>query len=73
MVVYNYDNLIKKIKEKFENFSNFSKNLGITEENLALKLDNKSEFEQSEIDKACDLLDIDTKEINLYFFTYIIQ
>jgi len=70
MIKYNYNLLTNKIINKFTNLSNFSKNLGITEEKLLLKLDNKVEFEQSEITKTCDLLDIDTKEIKMYFFTY---
>lgn len=70
MIKYNYDLLTNKIINKFTNLSNFSKNLGITEEKLLLKLDNKVEFEQSEITKTCDLLDIDIKEIKMYFFTY---
>ena len=70
MIKYNYDLLTNKIINKFTNLSNFSKNLGRTEEKLLLKLDNKVEFEQSEITKTCDLLDIDIKEIKMYFFTY---
>lgn len=68
MIKYDYNLLINRIKNRFSNFSNFSNILGITEESLLLKLKNKIDFEQTEISKTCDLLEIDAKDIKTYFF-----
>ena len=40
---------------------------------ISLKLNNKREWKQNEIDKACELLEIPTSEIGEFFFANIVQ
>lgn len=68
-----YTKLTNKIKEKFNCDVNFAIKMGFSERTLSLKLNNKSEFKQSEILKACKLLNISNKDINSYFFTPKVQ
>ncbi len=72
-VIFKYDKLIGKIIEKYKTRGNFAEALGISERSLSLKLNSKVPFTQPEILKACSLLSIDNAEINLYFFTAIVQ
>ena len=59
---FKYAKLSGRIKEKFK-----------TQERFALKLNNKREWKQNEIDKACELLEIQTSEIGEFFFANIVQ
>lgn len=70
MIKYNYNLLTDRIKNKFKNISSFGRSLGISEKELLLKLENKIEFEQSEIVKTCDILEIEEKDIKIYFFEH---
>jgi len=66
---FDYRKLKGKIKEIFDTQDAFAKALGISNVTISLKLNNKVEFSQKEIDKASDLLKIKKEEIPLYFFT----
>ena len=70
---YDYHRLIIKIYERFGDIDDFAKVLGISRQKLMLKLNNKEFFEQCEIIKACDILNIKDNEINSYFFNMISQ
>lgn len=70
---YNYDKLIGKIAEKFRTQARFSKVMGMSERTLSLKLNNKIDFKQDEIVKACELLEINHAEIPVYFFDSNVQ
>lgn len=68
-MAYDYSKLRGKIVEKYSTISAFSKDLGLTSESVSMKLNNKREFSQREIDKACELLGIKNSEMKSYFFT----
>lgn len=68
-MAFNYNKLKGRIKEKFETQDNFCKALGISPRSLSLKLHNKRDFKQSEIEKSCQLLEIPIEESAIYFFT----
>lgn len=70
---YNYCKLLGKITEKFSNNKNLAVALDISERTLSLKLNNKIDFKQREIDKICDLLEIPINEISIYFFNKKVQ
>jgi len=68
MYIYNYDKLKLKITEIYNSDVNFAIKMGFSERTLCQKLNNKSEFKQSEISKACSLLGIKDTDICSYFF-----
>ena len=70
---YDYSKLLGRIKEKVSNNAVFSSQLGISERTLSVKLNNKVDFRQREITRACEVLDIDDKDIHTYFFTFKTQ
>lgn len=70
---YNYDKLIGRIVEKFRTQARFSRVMGMSERTLSLKLNNKIDFKQDEIIKACEVLGIEHTEIPTYFFTQNVQ
>lgn len=70
---YNYCKLLGRITEKFSNNKSFAAALDISERTLSLKLNNKIDFKQKEIDKICNLLEIPINEISIYFFDKIVQ
>ena len=67
--MYNLNKLKGRIIEKFGTQGNFAKAIGVSERTLSLKLDNRVDWKQSEIGKACELLEIPKEEIADYFFT----
>lgn len=70
---FNYSKLAGRIKEKFGTQSNFAKAMGLSERSLSLKMNNRMPWKQTEILKASELLDIDTEQVHLYFFTEKVQ
>jgi len=68
-VLFDYSKLRGKIKEVFGTQSAFSEAMNMSHVSLSEKLNNKVQFGQKEIDKACDLLQISKEEIPIYFFT----
>lgn len=65
----NYAKLRGKIKEKFGSQDNFAEAMGMDRSTLSLKLNGKSDWTRTEIEKACALLDIPLSEAYAYFFT----
>ena len=65
---YNYAKLLGRIVEKVGTQSNFSALMELSERTISLKLNGKVSWKQSEIAKACEVLDIPSVEIPLYFF-----
>lgn len=61
--------LREKIKECVGCNINFAIKMGMSEHTLSLKLNNKADFKQSQIELACKLLEIPREEIYSYFFT----
>ena len=66
---FDYSKLLGRIKEKGHTLQSFAKAIGISLSTLSLKLSNKAYFKQGEMHKACDVLEFDTAEIGVYFFT----
>ena len=67
-VAFNYSKLLGKIVEVFGTQLRFSEAMGLSERTISLKLNSRVEWKQSEITKACRLLDINISEIPIYFF-----
>lgn len=65
---YNYAKIRGKIREVCGTQSVFSEKMGISSTTLSLKLNNKAEWSQNEMLKAMDILGIDKKNIEEYFF-----
>lgn len=66
---YNYSRLLGRIVEKVGTQYKFAEAMGLSERTVSLKLNGKTDWKQSEIEKACDILDIDKCVICEYFFT----
>ena len=71
--MFDYTRLSNRITELFSCDVNFAIKMGFSERTLSLKLNNKSEWKQTDIIKACNLLDIKVSEIDIYFFTLKVQ
>lgn len=70
---FNYSKLKGKIVEKYGTQAAFCNAMGMSERTLTLKLNNRVDWKQSEIIKACELLDIPPNEVNDYFFSIKVQ
>lgn len=70
---FDYSKLRGRIIEKFKSQLNFSKELGVSQRTISLKLNNKVFFSQDDIVKMSKLLDIKPCEIITYFFTQKVQ
>lgn len=66
--MFDYSRLRGKIREVFGTEGEFAKALGISKTSLSDKLNNKVSFTSTEINKACELLDISIRFIPVYFF-----
>lgn len=66
---FDYSRLRGKIRELFGTQEAFAKEIGMSSASLSAKLNNQVDFSQSEINRAAELLEIDTKYIPVYFFT----
>lgn len=69
-IMYNYSKLKGRVTECFDTQENFANAMRMSRVSISQKLNNISYFSQYEIDKACELLSIDTTEIPTYFFTH---
>lgn len=67
-----YNKLKGKIYEICGSCYNFAKLMDCSVTTMSAKLNNKSEFSQSEILKAVKILNIKCEEISLYFFTLLV-
>ncbi len=66
---FDFNKLKGRIKEKLNTQENFAKEMNISVPSLIKKLNNKSQFTQTEINKARIILDISDVELNKYFFS----
>ena len=69
MKIYDYSKLKGRIKECFSTQSEFAQKIGISDTSLSYKLNNKSPFDQDEIEETIRLFDLTPKETLDYFFT----
>lgn len=65
---FNYNKLRGKIREHYGTESKFAKALGIGRVSLSKRLNNSLDFSRTEMFKACQLLKIDSGDIDAYFF-----
>lgn len=64
-----YTLLFNRIREICGNCAVFADAIGLSERSVSLKLNNKREWKQSEMLKACEVLKIDTAAIPKLFFS----
>ena len=64
-----YSKLIGRIVEKFGSRTAFAEAMGMKSEALSRRLNNRASFQTDEYIRACELLDINPKEMHQYFFT----
>ena len=70
---YDYSKLYGKIVEVFGTKKKFAQSMNLSEKSISSKTNNKRSWQQQEISKACELLQIPSNEINSYFFKYKIK
>lgn len=68
-ISFSYNKLRGRIKEICITNEEFANRMGISLAGLSSKLNNKSQWTQSEIYKAVEVLKIDSAEVPAYFFT----
>lgn len=67
-MVFNYDKLRGRIKEKCGTQERFAQALGIGKVSLSQRLNNSLRFTQEEMHKACIVLEFEKEDISTYFF-----
>jgi hypothetical protein len=65
---YNYAKLLGRIVEKFGTQMRFADAMQMSERSVSLKMNGLRPWKQTQIAKACSLLDIPEEEIGAYFF-----
>nr|UVY58304.1 MAG: Protein of unknown function (DUF739) [Bacteriophage sp.] len=70
---FDYAKLKGRIKEKYGTQEDFAKAIGITPTTISFKINGKAKWQQDEIVKAVELLEISQDEIVEYFFNYKVQ
>lgn len=68
-MTFSYNRLRGRIKEVCVTNEEFALRMMLSPTTVSLKLNNKSQWTQSEIFKAVDVLDIKSEDIPNYFFT----
>lgn len=67
-MVYDYSKLKGRTKEAGFRQEDIGMAIGLSSATYSLKLNNKGEFKQSEIEAICEVLSIPPEEIPVYFF-----
>lgn len=65
-----YSKLKGRIVEKFDSNQKFGQAMGWSDKTTSYKINGKIEWKQSDIERACDKLNIPPVEIPDYFFCY---
>jgi len=73
MKQYDYSKLKGRIKECFPTQSDFAQKLGISDTSLSYKLNNKTAFDQDEIQDSINIFNLTPKETMDYFFTLLVD
>lgn len=68
-VTFNYSKLKGRIIEKYRTQGEFAKAVKMSDRSMSLKLNNGIGLSQNDIVLWCQLLDISSSEIPVYFFT----
>lgn len=69
---YNYNRLLGKMRERGLTQVMLAKQLDISETSLNLSLNNKRDFKQDEMVKACEILGIPLSDVADYFFAQML-
>lgn len=69
-MTWNYSKLNGKICEVFGTQRKFAEAMGISEHSISKKLNGEVGWKQTEIKKACDVLDLNLNDIPIYFFAH---
>ena len=72
-MAYRSDDLIGRFIAKFGSRKAFADAMHMTAESLSQKLNGKRYFNQKQITKACELLEIAEADVVKYFFTLKVQ
>ena len=72
-MAYDYSKLNGLITEKCKTRATFANLIGRSERSVSLKMSGKVGWTQQEIMKACEVLEIEPKEISSYFFKIDVQ
>ncbi len=72
-IEFDFSKLRGRIKEIYGTQTAFALAMLMNEATLSNKLNNNVEFSPKEIIRACFLLCIDLKEVDIYFFTFKVQ
>ena len=72
-LMYDYSKLLGKVIEVFGKQAAFAGAMGLSERSVSLKFNNKRDWKQQEIHRACELLEVDFSSIPDYFFTVKVQ
>lgn len=70
---FDYSSLSGLIVEYYGTQYMFAKDMEMSERSLSLKINNKVPWKDSEIFKACELLDIRIEDMGKYFFKPKVQ
>ena len=68
MTDFKYAKLRARIKEKFGTEGNFAEALGLSQNSVSRKFNDKVQFSSDDIRTWCELLEIPVEESGLYFF-----
>ncbi len=68
-MAYEYKALRGRIIEKYGTQGNFADTLGITKTAMSNKMNCKTGFSQKDVERWCELLEIEPGQIEHYFFT----
>lgn len=63
-----YGKLREKIRRKFTNLSIFAETIGMDRSSLSKKLNSKTAWTSSDIERVCRVLDIPMSQVDEYFF-----
>lgn len=66
--MFNYSKLLGRIVEICGTQASFADKMGLSERTISLKLNNKIDWKQNEMEQACSVLGLSVKEIPAYFF-----
>lgn len=69
-IKYDYAKLLGRLKEKGFTQVELAGKIGVSETTINLSLGNKRAFKQDEILGICEVLGIDLKDVECYFFSH---
>ena len=72
-MTYDYSKLRGRVVEKCGTLTHFREKMGLSDRTVSAKFNGLSEWKQSEIVRACEILEIPATDINAYFFNIKVQ